>query len=226
MLTPRDLEALEFIRHHKAAPLDVLGALFFARHPTTGAPSKHPAAAAASRLSRLQKEGYVSLGSAIEKGRTKRTRYVTVTRKFTSLVGKPPVKGVHGRSYDHHFASLRELMLLKKRLEREGYVVHSADLEHALRGRIQGGRRVEPGDAFGSFPDAAITATAPDGQFLRVAVEYVTSKYTDLSITEKAESFNRDYAGVRWVTDSPRTAAKVERLVGQKARSAKLIKDL
>lgn len=53
------------------------------------------------------------------------------------------------------------------------------------------------------------------GRVQRIAVEYVTSKYTDVDIVAKHESFAR-FHNVHWFADRPHTAERVARLTGAK----------
>lgn len=218
MLSKRDDRILEFLLDHKAAPLDVLERLFFEKNPQTGKANRNPAAACARRLAELAVEGYVELESCRERGNEIRTRVARPTPRASKLFNRPPVKRVHGRSRDHHYASLRAVIRLQERLQARGYGVENLHLEHALRAQVQGGAIGRPGQTFASFPDAALTAVSADGERFEIAVEYVTSKYCDADIVSKARGFACGYQRIEWVADTHATAERITRLTGQPAQ--------
>jgi len=87
-----------------------------------------------------------------------------------------------------------------------------------LRAAIQAGQGSRLGQTYDSFPDALIVIEEAfaDGTVRqrRMAVEYVTSKYTSQDILDKATSFEANYDGTLWVADKARTKQRVEGLVG------------
>jgi hypothetical protein len=72
---------------------------------------------------------------------------------------------------------------------------------------------VRPGDKLPSFPDAVVVADVAHGgewRCVEIAVEYVTSKYTDADIVAKHVSFAR-FHNVFWFADRAQTAERVRR---------------
>lgn len=217
-LTSRDLDVLEFLIEHKAAPLDVLAEQFFHRNPQTGKVNSNPMAACTRRLTHLSKEGYIDLESGRERGNEERTRIARPTAKtMKECRGTGTVYRVHGRARDHHLASLRAVLALQTRLQARGYKVEDVMLDHAIRAKAQKGATPQLGDTFESFPDGALVAVSANGDRSAIAVEYVTSKYSDNDIISKARSFERSYDRVEWVADTVATAKRITRLTGHPA---------
>lgn len=217
MLSSRDVEVLHFLQKHKAAPIDVMARLFFEENPQTGAKNKNPANACVRRFRALVADGYLEMESVREKGNTRRTSVVSMTSKAARELNVSKPNHVHGRSRDHHYASLRAGVDLQLRLEARGYKDVELCLEHGLRAAAQMGSAGRAGDTYASFPDAAVNVTGRDGRPYRIAVEYVTSKYCDEDICSKAASFTSAYDRIEWVGDSVQTAARITRLTGAPA---------
>lgn len=95
--------------------------------------------------------------------------------------------------------------------------MHDTRFEPDLRAELQRGRRTQRGEEYPAFPDAVCTYSVIGRDGARVvrqmAIEYVTSKYTDADIIKKAASFDR-YESVLWVADRASTAQRVTRLTG------------
>ena len=91
----------------------------------------------------------------------------------------------------------------------------SVRFEADLRSEAQRGRRVRRGDAYASFPDAVCMAELPGLGLGEIAIEYVTSKYSDADIEKKHRGFGRFHAVV-WVADRVRTAERVTALTGRR----------
>ena len=67
-LTARDTDLLRFLAEPGVAPLEILARRFFAKNPHTGKANKRPIDAAAVRLRRLAREGYVRLSGTTVAG--------------------------------------------------------------------------------------------------------------------------------------------------------------
>lgn len=212
-LTERDHELLAFCAQHKAAPLSVVAKRFFATHPTTGAANKDPVHACRRRLSELEKAGYVR--PTIDRGPNS---LVTVTPRAADSLGMTRPGALPSNGRVHHIATLEIIEDLRSRYAAQGVSLKDVKLEFALRAQEQAGRQTRRGDGFESFPDALIVLErrAADGSMYEeeVALEYVTSKYSDKDILEKNESFAR-YDNVLWVSDRAATATRVSLLTGR-----------
>lgn len=213
-LTPRDLDVLRFIGENKAAPLDVVGPMFFAGNADTGAANRDPLHACRRRLKALADAGYVELRGIRGQKAGQRTQAITLTRQAADTLGAARPALLHPKGRDHHMATLRCVEQLRAQVSKRGAVVVSVALEHALRSAQQRGRGTQRGETYASFPDAVVVVREPGGIEKRVALEYVTSKYTNQMIAEKANDFSA-YDGTVWVADRVSTSRRVEALTGQ-----------
>jgi hypothetical protein len=80
--------------------------------------------------------------------------------------------------------------------------------------RERQGRPTRRGDRYEPFPDAVVVVEKRDGTRRRIAIEYVTSKYTDADILGKHASF-RGCESVWWFADRASTVERVERITGE-----------
>ena len=211
LLTPRDIALLQYVGANKAAPLDVVAAKYFAEH--AGVANKDPAHACRRRMKALSDAGYVALKSIPGQKAGQRTQAVTLTRKAADSLGAPRPAKLHPKGRDHHMATLRAVEQLRTQLAKRGESIVSVMLEHALRSEVQRGRGTQRGDTFDSFPDAVVIVRGANGD-RRCALEYVTSKYTNQMIVEKADDF-ASYDETIWVADKISTTRRVEALTGQ-----------
>jgi hypothetical protein len=219
-LTDRDIELLLFISSYKLIPLEILAARFFSISFATGARTKDPKRACEKRVLELAQAGY--LHTKIVKGRSgTATREVRLTASSAQAVDVPRPRPLPVRGRVHHMQTLRAIEELRTELERDGARTRDVALEFQQRRRIQAGRATKKGEEYDNFADAIITVerTSPEGhvKLEELALEYVTSKYTDRDIIDKAESFRR-FDRTVFVADSPRTAARVRRLTGEPCR--------
>jgi hypothetical protein len=211
-VSPRVLRLLRYIADSGEVPLHVLIAMFW--------PDEDPpeAATKAERwVERLSEQNLVERRAARSGAAIDAT--VRLTPKAAATFERPTSATTvsQPRAWRHHAASLRYVEHYKGLLGPNERLVEAL-LEPQLRSRIQAGRATKRGETFESFPDVVLLVEAmlPDGSTAtrRVAVEYVTSKYTSQDIKDKDESFSANYDEVRWVSDSARTKARVERLTG------------
>lgn len=143
---------------------------------------------------------------------------VRLSPRMSGVLAPPQTPNVgHPRAWAHHAATLRYVEQVRSELK-PNEVIAQTLLEPQLRAQIQAGRGTRRGQTYDSFPDAVLVIheTTPDGVIRprRVAVEYVTSKYTTKDIQGKCASFACTYDQVMWVADNRRTQARVERIVG------------
>ena len=114
----------------------------------------------------------------------------------------------------HNLKTLDALHQVEREVRSRGGRVIDFKMEAQLvrenfKGRVFGG----PGQqVLPKFPDAVLTASYPDGSHESINVEYVSSKYTDKMISEKARAFS---GRVVWAASNARTAARVHAITGQ-----------
>lgn len=212
-LTPRDLDVLRFVGENKAAPLDVLAPMFFGA-AASGVANRDPGHACRRRLKALADAGYVELKGIRGQKAGQRTHSVTLTRRAAEALGTSRPALLHPKGRDHHMATLRCIEQLRAQLAKQGAVIVSVALEHAVRAAEQRGHGTQRGETFASFPDAVVVVRDAGGGERRVAVEYVTGKYTNQMIAEKANDFAA-YDDVVWVADRVSTSRRVEALTGE-----------
>ena len=211
-LTARDMQVLHYLLENKCASVDVIAQRFFAVSASTGERNGDPRHAAARRLQTLSDEGLLRMNT--QRLRTQGLATLVVATAEGAAKGGSRMPGaVPTKGLDHHVATLRALTKAREQLAAEGLAVVEERLEFQVRSAAQGGRATVAGEEFDAFPDGLVVVVDVTGRRLTMAVEYVTSKYTDQMIVEKDNDF-AGYARKLWVADSPRTAARVSRLVG------------
>jgi hypothetical protein len=212
-LTERDHELLAYCAKHKAAPLSVLAMRFFAIHPKTGQPNKDPLHACRRRIAELATEGY--LRPTINRGPHS---LAIVTPRAADALGVTRPGSLPSNGRVHHIVTLEIIEELRQRYAAQGVTLKDVRLEFQLRAEEQAGKQTRRGEGFESFPDAVIVLErrSDDGTLYEdeVALEYVTSKYSDRDILEKRESFAR-FDNVIWVSDRASTATRVSLLTGR-----------
>ncbi|MCC7075078.1 MAG: hypothetical protein IT383_27445 [Deltaproteobacteria bacterium] len=216
VLTERDARLLAFLAAHRECPLDVLAERFFATNPYTGAANRNPGKLCARRLALLRRHAFVD---------TLPLRELAGARKLVVLAGRADQvlgegasrRRVPASTRTHHARTLDAIRLLERDLARRGARLVDFRVEAELRRAAMRRRRTRRGDAFNAFPDAECTVRHPEASrtaLRRVAVEYVTAKYSDDDIRAKHEGFSVVYAETLWFADNARTARRVARLVG------------
>jgi hypothetical protein len=216
VLTQRDIDLIGLLDEHRTLPVPTVAAMLFEKNPFTGVANKNPLKACERRLSTLRAHGYVELDRVRHNGK------VEVLVRAASRADTAHGVAVSRRSVPvtnavHHVRTLEAVDALKRSIAASGGRVTRFSLEPALRAAEQRGRRTRRGESFEAFPDAVCTVAVPgDGgeRVYDVAVEYVTSKYTDADIREKCVSFRRVYRESFWFADRPRTAERVMRVTG------------
>jgi hypothetical protein len=114
----------------------------------------------------------------------------------------------------HHVKTLDALERLEHQHRAKGDTIVEFKTEAQLireefKGRVFGGpgQQIVP-----KFPDAILIVRHPDGTNETVNVEYVSSKYTDQMIREKAAAFR---GPVAWAVSNSETAARVQAITGE-----------
>lgn len=209
MTSSRVLTMLRYLADAGEVPLHVLIAAFW--------PEDEPAAAEANArrwVSTQQRAGHVEASPPRGLNTT-----VRLSRASAAIFQPAVPSGAvgHPRARAHHAATLKYVEQLKNELGPNQRLV-SVMLEPQLRAELQAGQGSRLGQTYDSFPDAVVVIeeALPDGTMRqrRVAVEYVTSKYTSQDIVEKANSFDENYDSTLWVADKARTQQRVSALVG------------
>lgn len=214
-LTPRDQEVLRFLAAKKAASLDVLASRFFAADPRTGKPSKSPLRACLRRLGALRSAGHVTFerlgGPVVDE--VKPSLVYLAPSAARRLSGSS--KKLHPRHRDHQVQTMRACERIRDALIRQGAEAVEYSLETELLAEAYSARSNRDGVSFDAFPDAVLHVTSSDGVTYDVAVEYVTSSYSDAQISDKASELPK---GTAWYADTEATAQRVARLTGAACR--------
>lgn len=208
-MSPRALAMLRYLADAGEVPLHVLIAAFWPEDdPSTGEANARRWVSSQQRAGHILKSPPRGLDTTVRLSRS------------AAAVFEPPVSAGavgHPRARAHHAATLKYIEQVKADLGPNQRIVRVM-LEPQLRAAVQAGQGSRLGQTYDSFPDAMILVeeTLPDGttRQRRVAVEYVTSKYTSQDILDKATSFDANYDGTLWVADKARTKQRVEGLVG------------
>jgi hypothetical protein len=218
-LSQRDTALIRYVIARRLCPVEILASEFFAADDDDELFAARAREACSRRLRTLAEVGLVWLAS-VDDGKTqRRVALPGPTSKLVTGVD-PKTRRVPVRNRVHHIRTLDALAVLKRDLAKRGARMVDVRLEQDIRADAQQGRRTRPGHQYPSFPDAAFAFEIDDdsGKSVRsksVAVEYVTSKYRDVDIREKASEFRR-FGGAVWVADRGSTAKRVERLVGKR----------
>jgi hypothetical protein len=222
-LTQRDLAMFGVIGANRAVPRDLVAMQFFAVDPVTGKKNVNPLRACDRRLQILARAGYLWLTTFHDAGRAR-----TVVMLGPAAAGitssRPARNRVPPRKRAHHMATLDALAQIARDTNGRGALVTRTRLEVDIRREQQGGKFTLKNDAFDACPDAAVTIeeNAHGVRGTReIAVEYVTSKYTDKDIAAKHDGFKANYDGVMWFADRPRTAERVQRITGMPCTTLK-----
>jgi hypothetical protein len=200
-LTPRDVEVMHWLKVTTAAPVDVLASYFFATNPQTGAINSNPVRAATRRLNELARAGYLHASSvAPSTSRESGGRVYALGSAGAAAVGVG-LKGITPKRIHHHMQTLRTVEIVRQELLREGKRVVGLELE---RGEMSSRER----NSGRHVPDAIVTVD--DGS--TIAVEYVSTDYTDEMIRSKGAYFTERYSQLRWSANSTATRARVLRV--------------
>ncbi len=213
-LTDRDAELVGHIAQHRLVRLADLAAAFFAVDPRNGRPSAHAVDACARRLRTLAASQVVELHSIIDGGETIRVVGLGSRAELVPGISRKALPAARSRM--HHLRTTDAARAVAARLEQRGLRVVGARYEQDLRSAALRGKRTRSGDRFEAFADAVVVAEDRASlvrKLVEVAVEYVTSKYTDADIRKKTRAFKK-HSEVVWVADNANTARRVERLTG------------
>lgn len=203
-LTERDTAVIFFISSVTVAPVDVLAARFFATNPQTGKVNTKPEQAARSRLDKLVEAGWLHAGSIPPSSSKEPGGWVYVLGKESAVATNVRLSGVAGKRMHHHLQTLRTIDRLRQELEKSGRSIAKVELE---RGEMASHER----NLGRHVPDAIVTVD--DGSI--VAIEYVSTDYSDKRIAEKSAYFAERYDQVRWSANSRATQTRVVRMTSQ-----------
>ena len=218
-LTYRDLAVLRFVAANRAVQLDLLAAYFFGVDPVTGEENGNPARACERRVQVLASAGYLWL-TTFDDGARQRP-VAMLGPEAAGVAGVEPGRNrIAPRKRAHHVRTLDALALVDRDARAAGGRVVRTRLESDLRREQQGGRFTQRADIFDECPDAACTVEVGGGA-VEIAVEYVTSKYTDKDIAAKRDGFRKNYGRVMWFADRPRTAERVRKITGMPCTTLK-----
>ena len=220
LLTDRDGDILVRASNLRGVPVEHIEDEFFAFDPYTKKKNKNPRRACERRLRELARAGYIRI--VREHDGERRRQLVVVENRINKVEhdGHVIANRAHARRAPvrfgaHHVRTLDALVDVRRAIERNGGRVLSVKLDGDLRARERRGRRTVYGDSYEPIPDAVIKVAMPDQAVREIAVEYVTSKYTDADIRKKHEAFAK-YDGAIWIGDRERTAERVRALTGAK----------
>lgn len=220
VLTARDMDMLAFLALHRECPLELLAKRFFSRNPFTGVENRNPEKQCARRLADLRAHGYLDTSRVRERegGRARVVAHVAA-KADSPLDERAARRSVNPKERVHHLRTLDAIREIEERVKARGGRVVDFRVEAAIRAAAQRGRRTRGGDTFEAFPDAVCTVAfrTEHGRerVVRIAVEYVTSKYASADIREKHASFSSQYDEALWFADKRRTASRVALLTGE-----------
>lgn len=209
-LTDRDRQLLAFLVQHKAAPMDVIARRFFAYNPFDGTVNSNPERAARTRLKSLAKAGMVSYRK--RRLSTQGEMYIVqpLSAGAHAIAAQLPTT-VPSRNLDHHAATHKAVLKVREEFESRGYVILKELQDMQVRSDALGGRITKKGDAYSAFADGVLHVRDPSGQERTIAIEYVTSKYTNQMIVDKFNQF-KNYDSVYWFSDKVSTTTRVNHL--------------
>jgi len=200
-LSERDVVVMNWLKANTVAPVDVLASQFFAKNPKNGRVNTNPERAAIRRLDELARAGYLIVATvAPSASRENGGRVYALGRAGGEAMGVP-LQSVTPKRMHHHLQTLRHVEVIRKELENDGKRI--ASVEHE-RGEMASRER----NAGRHVPDAIITVD--DGS--TIAVEYVSTDYTDEMVRSKGAYFTERYGQVRWSANSVATRARVLRV--------------
>jgi hypothetical protein len=221
-LTERDRQVLHALAVMRGVPLEILAYELFLFDPFTGKRNTNPLRACERRLRELAGERYVRIVREYD-GRESRRVVVLDTRARNHGIGADRIGGSPTRRRPpvrcgaHHVRTVDALTQIRKEIEQRGGKVLSITLDSDLRAASRKGRRTVRGQRYDLLPDAVLKIELPGRGIQQIALEYVTSKYSDADIREKRAAFQRFDRAI-WVADRQRTAERVRALTGAPCR--------
>lgn len=206
LITPRDSNLIAYVCSSKEVDVTHLAALFFSRDPQTGRENRKPRVAALRRLSTLRDAGFVTVAGA----------RIRVTAKGASHVYGAVSDACAVTLRAHHDGTLAAVEHYRRYLP-HGTSITDVILENKVRQQRMRGRGVA-NTKIGSLPDAVVNVRAQDGTTRKVALEYVSTKYTNAMIEGKLNGFRGSYDDIVFYADTPATAARVTLVTGMDCR--------
>ena len=217
MLTARDVEILKHVSALRGVPIEHLAARFFDADPFTGKKNKNPMRACERRLRELARAGHLAFERQHD-GERRRQLVVLANRANPVVRKRARRRRASVRAGAHHVRTQDALVKIEQAIVRRGGALLSVKLDADIRAAEMHGRRTTFGDKYEAAPDAVCKVRMPGLGVGEIAVEYVTSKYTDADIVAKHASFAR-YDAVVWVADKKRTAERVTALTGMPCKT-------
>jgi len=224
-MDPLDVAVIQLVARAGLILGDQVGERAFAGDPEASVRRGHDAV-----LRRLVARGYLETrpvafavsgarldrapGAAARLGKVAFAKGYLVTRRASEELNlalpAPPREAL----VDHHVKTLDALARVERRERARGSEVLGFKMEAQLiregfKGRVFDGPRPQ---ILPRFPDAILSVRRADGSAAQINVEYVSSKYTDTMIREKAEAFS---GPVVWAVSNPETGARVAAITGE-----------
>lgn len=210
-LTRRDVAAIRLIALWRLVPVELVAERYYAGIDDELEHLAPLVDACRRRLRRLARAGFVELGVEHD-GRARRAVVRPGPRASVVTGGQPARRRVHARNRAHHVRTLDAIQAIEREMQRARHRVVEVRLEHDLRRLERSGKQLRVGDRLEMIPDAVVVVESPnERRLIEIAVEYVTSKYSDADIVAKRDSFAR-FDRTLWFADNPRTAERVRRL--------------
>ena len=138
-----------------------------------------------------------------------------VTPRASTGLAVPLLPPLRDNFAHHHFKLLNAVEVVERQMLSSGgrvlgFKLESQLIQDCFKGKLFNARtqQVVP-----KFADARLTLRSADGAVEEVNLEYVSPKYTDEMIREKAEAWR----GSRtvWAAPSPAIAARVQAITGE-----------
>jgi hypothetical protein len=221
-LTERDLAILDRLDDLLGVPVEHIKMDFFSFDPFTKKKNTNPERACDRRLRELARHRYVRFVRESDGERRRQLVVLDTGAEDVHRDSRPAVKYARrrrppARHGAHHIKTLDAVASLRRSIEARGGRVVRVQLDSDMRANLRAGRRTQKGDIYDVMPDAVLTIEMPGRPQYDVAVEYVTSKYTDADIRAKHHAFTK-YASTVWVGDRQHTAERVRALTGERCQ--------
>ncbi|RKH92970.1 hypothetical protein D7Y04_41855 [Corallococcus sp. AB038B] len=117
----------------------------------------------------------------------------------------------------HHLKTMEAILQVERQFNGTGERVLDFKMESQLVRENFSGKVFRPGsgDIKTNFPDAMLVVRTPNGGREEVRVEYVSTKYTDKMIAEKAAAWTT--GRTVWAAPNQSTADRIQRITGAQA---------
>jgi len=227
----RERALLDWVSRAGVADFDRLVSRFFRAEGET---LQQAAPRAEAALKRLVAKGYLNARPLVMEGaRAAKTgkvhpaarhhvlRGYSLTPHASASLALPPPPKLRESFVEHHLRTLDALADAERHQLAAGNQVLGFKMETQIMSEASLGKdfraqaAARTPEVVSKLPDAQLTIQRPDGTVEQVNVEYVSAKYSDQMIREKAASW-RGQATV-WAAPNQATAARVLAVTGQLA---------